>query len=59
MGTDGGTSDARFIKNYCEVLELGIINNSLHQTDEHVNISDLEDLHNLYFKILEKYFQKN
>ena len=59
MGTDGGTSDARFIKNYCEVLELGIINNSLHQTDEHVNISDLKDLHNLYFKILEKYFQKN
>ena len=59
MGTDGGTSDARFIKNYCEVLELGSINNSLHQIDENVNISDLENLHNLYLKILEKYFQKD
>ena len=59
MGTDGGTSDARFIKDYCEVLELGIVNNSLHQINENVNISDLKDLHNLYFKIIEKYFSKN
>ena len=58
MGTDGGTSDARFIKDYCEVLELGIVNNTLHQIDENVSITNLKDLHNLYFKILEKYFQK-
>tara|TARA_B100000029_G_scaffold110214_5_gene102004 strand:+ start:6970 stop:8151 length:1182 start_codon:yes stop_codon:yes gene_type:complete len=59
MGTDGGTSDARFIKDYCEVIELGIINNTLHQVDEYVNVSDINDLHNIYFCILEKYFNKN
>ena len=57
--TDGGTSDARFIKNYCEVLELGIINNSLHQVNEFVYIDDLRKLHDVYLRILEKYFKKN
>tara|TARA_B100000579_G_scaffold155758_1_gene126670 strand:- start:1584 stop:2765 length:1182 start_codon:yes stop_codon:yes gene_type:complete len=57
--TDGGTSDARFIKNYCEVLELGIINNSLHQVNEFVYIDDLRKLHDIYLRILEKYFKKN
>ena len=59
LGTDGGTSDARFIKNYCEVLELGVINNSLHQVDEHVNLKDLKDLQDIYLKILENYFLDN
>ena len=59
MSTDGGTSDARFIKDYCEVLELGIINKTLHQINEYVNLSDLKDLHDIYFRILEKYFNKN
>ena len=59
MATDGGTSDARFIKNYCEVIELGIINRTLHQINEYVNLSDLKDLHDIYFRILEKYFDKN
>ena len=58
MATDGGTSDARFIKNYCEVLELGIINNSLHQVNEFVSINDLKSLHEIYLRILEKYFNK-
>ena len=58
MATDGGTSDARFIKNYCEVLELGIINNSLHQVNEFVSINDLKSLHKIYLRILEKYFNK-
>jgi len=59
MATDGGTSDARFIKDYCEVLELGIINKTLHQIDEYVKLSDLENLREIYFCILEKYFNKN
>ncbi len=58
LATDGGTSDARFIKDYCEVLELGTINNTLHQIDEYVKISDLKKLHDIYLKILEKYFEK-
>ncbi len=58
FATDGGTSDARFIKNYCEVLELGLKNRTLHQVNENVNISDLKELHDLYLRILEKYFNK-
>jgi succinyl-diaminopimelate desuccinylase len=59
MATDGGTSDARFIKNYCEVLELGLVNKTLHQVDENVNLSDLKELHDIYLRILENYFEKN
>ena len=59
MATDGGTSDARFIKNYCQVVEVGIVNNTLHKVDENVKIDDIERLQELYFKILVKYFNKN
>ncbi len=59
MATDGGTSDARFIKDYCEVVELGVINKSLHQIDESVSIDDLNKLTKIYYRILENYFQKN
>ena len=59
MATDGGTSDARFIKNYCEVLELGLVNRTLHQVNENVNLSDLKELHDIYLRILENYFEKN
>ena len=59
MSTDGGTSDARFIKNYCEVLELGLVNRTLHQVNEYVDLSDLKELHDIYLRILEKYFEKN
>ncbi len=54
--TDGGTSDARYIKNYCEVVELGIINQSLHKVDEFVNIKDIIELEKIYFQILDNYF---
>ena len=59
LGTDGGTSDARFIKDYSQVLELGVVNNTLHKVDEYVTINDLEKLTNLYYEILKKYFNKN
>ena len=59
MSTDGGTSDARFIKNYCEVLELGLVNRTLHQVNEYVDLSDLKELHDIYLRILENYFEKN
>ena len=54
--TDGGTSDARYIKNYCEVVELGIINQSLHKVDEFVHIKDIIELERIYFQILDNYF---
>ena len=59
LATDGGTSDARFIKDYCEVAELGIRNQSLHQVDEFVYLSDIKDLQKIYLRIIENYFNKN
>lgn len=51
--TLGGTSDARFIKDYCsEMLEIGLLNTSAHQVDENVAINDLEILTDVYFSIL-------
>jgi len=55
--TSGGTSDARFIKNYCPVVDLGLVGNSMHQIDEHVPIEDLRLLAKIYRAILEKYFK--
>ena len=59
LATDGGTSDARFIKNYCEVIELGIRNQTLHQVDEFVFLDDLTELTKIYYKILGNYFSKS
>ena len=59
LATDGGTSDARFIKNYCEVVELGIRNQTLHKVDEYVYLSDIKDLHSIYLRVLENYFHKD
>jgi len=59
LATDGGTSDARFIKNYCEVAELGIRNQTLHKIDEFVYLSDIKELHRIYLRIIENYFKKN
>ena len=58
LATDGGTSDARFIKDYCEVVELGIRNQTLHQVDEFVFIEDIKMLQKVYLKLLENYFNK-
>ena len=59
LATDGGTSDARFIKNYCEVIELGIRNQTLHQIDEFIYLDDLDELTKIYYQILENYFKNN
>ena len=54
--TAGGTSDARFIKNCCPVVELGLIGRTAHQVDERVALTDLHALTAIYRRILEKYF---
>ena len=59
LATDGGTSDARFIKNYCEVAELGKRNQSLHKVDEFVYLTEIKKLHKIYLRIIENYFEKN
>lgn len=54
--TTGGTSDARFIKDYCEVVEFGLLNNTAHKIDEKTSVEDLINLKNTYKKIIENYF---
>jgi succinyl-diaminopimelate desuccinylase len=58
LTTTGGTSDARFFKDYCEVAEFGLIGETAHQVDENVKIADIENLEKIYYSILKKYFHK-
>ncbi len=58
VSTTGGTSDGRFIApTGAEVIEFGVINESIHQIDEHVKISDLPRLMDIYFLTLEKFLE--
>ncbi len=56
LSTTGGTSDARFIKNACPVVEFGLVGKTMHQVDERVAIADLDGLAAIYRRILELYF---
>jgi succinyl-diaminopimelate desuccinylase len=56
LSTSGGTSDARFIKNYCPVLEFGLVGQTMHAVDESTPVQDLLTLTALYRRIIEKYF---
>jgi succinyl-diaminopimelate desuccinylase len=57
LSTTGGTSDARFIKDYCPVLEFGLVGATMHQVDERTAVADLAALTTVYRKILERYFE--
>ena len=59
LSTTGGTSDARFIKDYCPVVEFGLVGQTMHKPDECVSIKDLELLTKVYKEILEQFFKKN
>lgn len=56
LSTTGGTSDARFIKDYCPVLEFGLVGQTMHAVDECVPVADLTALMAAYRRIIEKYF---
>jgi len=56
LSTSGGTSDARFIKDYCPVIEFGLVGSTMHQVDERIAVSDLTKLTAIYRRILERYF---
>ncbi|MBU6318733.1 MAG: succinyl-diaminopimelate desuccinylase [Alphaproteobacteria bacterium] len=58
LSTSGGTSDARFIKDYCPVAELGLRNESAHKVDEHAGVDEIETLSRIYYRILTRYFAK-
>ena len=56
LSTAGGTSDARFIKNYCPVLEFGPTNATIHQVDERISMEELRATQTIYGRILGAYF---
>ena len=56
LSTSGGTSDARFIKDACPVVEMGLVGASMHGIDEHAAVEDLEALARIYERALELYF---
>ncbi|MDX2308908.1 MAG: succinyl-diaminopimelate desuccinylase [Hyphomicrobium sp.] len=55
LTTGGGTSDARFIKDICPVVEFGLVNETIHQTDERVAIDDLFALTRIYRRFIDSY----
>ena len=56
LSTSGGTSDARFIKDFCPVLEFGPTNATIHQTDERISIEELRATQAIYGRIIADYF---
>ena len=56
LSTTGGTSDARFIKAYCPVVEFGLVGQTMHAVDERVPLADLDTLARIYERALDVYF---
>jgi len=56
LSTTGGTSDARFVKAHCPVVEFGLVGQSMHQVDEHVRVEHIEQLKSIYTRVLRNYF---
>lgn len=56
LSTTGGTSDARFIKAFCPVVEFGLTGSTMHKVDENVPVADIHALSEVYFAILQEYF---
>ena len=58
LSTSGGTSDARFIKDFCPVIEFGSVGKTMNQINECIAIDELEKLTEIYEKILLEYGKK-
>ena len=56
LSTTGGTSDARFIKDACPVIEFGLVGQTMHEVDERVAVADLDRLTAIYSRVLDAYF---
>lgn len=56
LSTSGGTSDARFVKNHCPVVEFGLVGKTMHQVDERVAVDQIGQLKTIYTRILNDYF---
>ena len=55
LSTGGGTSDARFIADYCPVVEFGLPGPTMHKVDENVRVTDVEELTALYAQFIADY----
>ena len=56
ISTTGGTSDARFIKDYCPVIEFGLVGQTMHMIDERAAVSDVEGLAGIYQEFIKQWF---
>ncbi len=56
LSTTGGTSDARFVKNHCPVVEFGLVGKTMHAVDERVEVAQIVQLKAIYSRILQDYF---
>jgi len=57
LSTSGGTSDARFITRICPVAEFGLVGQTMHQVDEHVDTADIDQLAKIYHEMLVHFFK--
>ncbi|RAK59906.1 succinyl-diaminopimelate desuccinylase [Phenylobacterium hankyongense] len=57
LSTSGGTSDARFIRALCPVVELGLVGATMHQVDERAPVEEIRQLQAVYARLIERYFQ--
>ncbi|MCK5276842.1 MAG: succinyl-diaminopimelate desuccinylase, partial [Alphaproteobacteria bacterium] len=56
LSTTGGTSDSRFIKDHCPVLDFGLVGQTMHKIDERVAVTDIENLTAIYEAVIDGYF---
>jgi succinyl-diaminopimelate desuccinylase len=57
LSTSGGTSDARFIREHCPVVEFGLVGTTMHQVDERVEVAQIAALKAVYLRLLQDYFE--
>ena len=57
LSTSGGTSDARYVKNHCPVVEFGLVGHFMHQVDERVPVAQVHQLKSIYQRMLERFFE--
>ena len=58
LSTTGGTSDARFIRKYCPVIEFGGVGKTMHKINEHVEVEDIRVLSDIYLVLLRRFFSR-
>lgn len=56
LSTSGGTSDARFVKDHCPVVECGLVGRYMHAVDERVPVTEIRQLKDIYSRIMRDYF---